>query len=337
MVQLLCACAHYEQPVPQLWSTLLPHLAGHHAGEHSSSGSSGGSSWEPQQLLRLLMAARTVAPYCGPGELQQLLRLADAALQQLGCGASLAGVELASVATLLLQAAARQQLAQQLPAAQQCALSVQQHADALVARLVPAVVRRPQLLPWRGLLQLLQAAVQLQGLAAAGGSTGGNRGDAARGAVSVPTQQLRQLADLAMAHPQHWQPVPDPASLVTLLQCHTQPPLAHARLADSYADELLPLLPQCSVQTLVSLLGVLGAAMQPQQQQQQQQHSHCRGYSNSRLATAAARQLRGKLVQASRPQLAAARAALQQLHQQQDPLCAALERLLAKAAKQGHV
>eukprot|EP00775_Hariotina_reticulata_P013746 gene13746-13865_t len=109
----------------------------------------------------------------------------------------------------------------------------------------------------------------------------------------------------------------EPNTLVTLLHCHCQPPLLELPLADAYAEELRCRLDQASANTLLRLLQVLAAARKGPGQ-----YTHCQ------LVASAARQLHSKLLQVAPTQLRAVQVAMQQLDQQDSPLCRAVARLI---------
>jgi len=167
---------------------------------------------------------------------------------------------------------------------------------------------------WQQCSSAQQAAYEARGAAASSTVDSGWLQRPHNSAVCV--SHLARLADRALEHIGCW----DPSTLVTLLHCHCQPTLLDLPLADAYAEELRSCLDQASTNTLLRLLQVLAAARQGEA-----------GYTNCLLVAAAARQLHSKLLLVAPGQLRAVLLAMQQLDQQDTPLCRAVCRLLVEA------
>jgi hypothetical protein len=332
--RLLCMFSHYQHPAPAVWHVLLPALAAEHAATTDSSS----SSLQPRVVVQLL-AASTVAGCAGDGVvLQGLLQLAVAVLQQHAASLQVTDlVQLAAAGTWLLNAAQQQQQQQQQVTSASAVVlqpllgQLDRHLHRLLPRLVSAVLSQPQCLPPQHLPKLLEAATQLQcssSNSSSGSMWGSEEGDSSsskqlshhqqqhyhHSSQHVGQRQLQRLSDLAVEHLGCWQP----AALVTLLHCHTQPPLFDPLLAEAYAEELLPRLGQASVQVLLQLISTLAASVS-------QQGS---SYSHSQLHAAALRQLHGRLLLATEQQLREAVLLLEALQQQEGPVHRAAVRLL---------
>jgi hypothetical protein len=342
-VRLLCMFAHFQHPAPALWHAVLPNLAAQHA---EDAGSSSSSCLQPRAVVQLL-AASTSAGCAGTASvLQGLLQLAVALLQQhQGSLAVTDLVQLAAAGSWLHNAPQQQVVAAGAGELQPLLLQLDRHLQRLLPRLVSAVLSQPHLLPPQHLPKLLEAAVQLQQSSSSGmwsSSSSFSSIDDNADLVSkhhshqqhhhstqhVGHRQLQRLSDLAIEQLGFWQP----PALVSLLNCHTQPPLYDPLLAEAYAEELVPRLSQASLQVLLQLLRVLATASQQQN-----------GYSHSQLLAAAVRQLHGRLLLATEQQLGEAVVLLEQLQQQEAPVYRAAVRLLegwgdgAAAVQQGEV